>query len=132
MLLTVIMALTLASCNKVDAEGVWEDATYLNDEEFGDGAKTVTVEVKAGEDSVIFTVNTDKTTLADALTEHGLISGEVSDYGLAVYTVNGMTANWNTDGVYWALYEGDDYASGGVSFIEIKDGDSFRFELSRS
>ena len=131
-IIVVIMAVALAACNKVDPEGIWEDATYLNDEEFGKGDTTITVEVKAGEDSVIFTVNTDKTILADALTEHDLISGEMSDYGLAVYTVNGMTADWNVDGSYWSLYVGDEYAMSGVSYIEIKDGDSFRFELANA
>lgn len=130
MIVIVFSAVSLVACgNKVDPVGIWESATYLDDEELGRGDTTITVEVKAGESSVIFTVNTDKTILADALLEHELIAGELGDYGLAVYTVNGMTVDWNTDGSYWTLYIGDEYAMSGVSYIEIKNGDSFRFEL---
>ena len=126
----ILSAVSLVACgNKVDPVGIWENATYLDDEEFGRGDTTITVEVKAGESSVLFTINTDKTILADALLEHELVAGEYSEYGLAVYTINGMTANWNVDGGYWAPYVGDEYAMGGVSYIEIKNGDSFRFEL---
>ena len=129
--LVFVSIFTLSSCfNTVDAEGLWENATYRRDMTFGNGAKTVTVSVEAGENSVVFTLKTDKTTLADALTEHELVSGEVTEFGLSIYTVNGMTANFNTDNVYWALYEGDAYANGGASDIEIADGDSYRLVYS--
>lgn len=124
--LVIAAILTLAACAKVPPEGLWESATYRNDMTFGGGAKTIEVIVEAGEYSVIFTVKTDKDTLADALVEHGLISGEETQYGLSVYYVNGIKADWNTDGAYWAVYEGADYATTGVSFIEIEDGDSFK------
>ena len=131
-LLVLATLLFCVACNTVDATGVWENATYRRNVGFGNGQKTVTVIVEAGEQSVTFTVKTDKSTLADALTEHGIISGEETEYGLSVYTVNGMTANWNTDGTYWAIYEGEDYAMTGVSFIEIKDGASYRFVYSKA
>ncbi|MBQ8689352.1 MAG: DUF4430 domain-containing protein [Clostridia bacterium] len=118
---------SFAACNTVDAEGLWESATYRRDKSFGSGDTEITLTVEAGEQSVVFTVKTDKSTLADALTEHGIISGEETEYGLSVYTVNGITANWNTDKAYWALYVGEDYATSGVSFIEIKNGDAYRF-----
>lgn len=131
LVLVFVSVFSLSSCfNTVDAEGLWADATYRRDMTFGKGEKTISVTVKAGEDSVTFTVKTDKETLADALTEHDIISGEDSEYGLSVYVVNGMTADFRTENVYWAVYEGDDYASSGVSFIEIADGDSFSFVYS--
>ena len=135
-ILTLILALALilsaatalSSCNTVDAEGLWEDATYRRDKTFGSGEKTIELEVRAGEDSVTFTVKTDKTTLADALLEHGLIDGEESDaYGFTVYYVNGMEANWTKDGSYWAMYKGGEYLMTGVSSTEISDGDHYEF-----
>ncbi len=123
-------ALCLAACGGVDAEGVWENATYLKDAELGDGDTEISVIVEAGDSSVTFTVHTDATTLADALVAHGIIAGEQTEYGLTVYTVNGMRADWNTDGAYWALYIGDDYAMDGVSYIEIADGEVYRFVYS--
>ena len=57
LLLAFLCVLCLASCgNRVDATGLWEDATYLSDKTFGDGASTILVEVKAEEQSVTFTV----------------------------------------------------------------------------
>ena len=51
----LLICLAVASCNTVSAEGLWENATYRRDTEFGEGAKTVQVQVKVGEDSVTFT-----------------------------------------------------------------------------
>jgi len=126
--LIFVLVLSLFGCNTVDAEGLWQDATYRHDKTFGKGDTEITLVVEAGGESVTFTVRTDKTNLADALTEHGIVSGEVTElYGLSVYTVNGMTANWNTDGAYWSLYVGDAYATSGASFIEITDGATYKF-----
>ncbi len=125
-LLVIAAILTLAACANLPPEGLWESATYRNDMTFGNGAKTIEVTVEAGEYSVVFTVKTDKTTLADALLEHGLISGEETTYGFTVYYVNGIRADFNTDGAYWSVYEGESYATSGVSFIELEDGDSFK------
>ena len=131
LMLVFVSIFTLSSClNTVDADGVWESATYRRDMTFGNGSKTITVAVEAGDGKVVFTVKTDKTNLADALTEHGIIAGEITEFGLSVYTVNGMTANFNTENVYWALYEGEAYANGGASDIEIADGNSYRFVYS--
>lgn len=125
-LLVIVAIFSLAACAKVPPEGLWENATYRNDMTLGNGAKTIEVTVEAGEYSVVFTVKTDKDTLADALVEHGLILGEETQYGLSVYYVNGIKADWNTDGAYWSVYEGESYATSGVSFIEVEDGDSFK------
>lgn len=120
--LALVMIFSLASCNTVDAEGVWESATYLKDKEFGNGGTTVQVEVKAGEQSVTFTINTDKENLADALLEHSLIEGEDSQYGIMISHVNGMRADYTLDGAYWALYIGGEYALAGVSSTPIEAG----------
>lgn len=125
-LFTLVLVFGLSACgDKVAKTGVWENATYLEDTEFGTGATTVKVEVKAEEQSVVFTVKTDKTTLGDALLENKLIEGEESQYGLYVKKVNGITADYDTDGAYWAFYKGDEYASTGVDGAEITDGEQY-------
>lgn len=91
-------------------EGLWADALYKEDKTFGDGATTVTVKVTAGDKTVVFTVKTDKSSLGDALKEHGLAEGEGGLYS----KVNGMTADWNADQSYWAFYIGGDYAPVGL------------------
>ena len=78
-----------------------------------------------------FEIHTDKTIVGDALLELGLIAGEAGPYGLYVKTVNGITADYETDGTYWAFYEGDDYGMTGVDLTEIKAGATYAFKVSK-
>lgn len=78
-----------------------------------------------------FEIHTDKTIVGDALLELGLIAGEEGPYGLYVKTVNGITADYETDGTYWAFYEGDDYGMTGVDLTEIKTGATYAFKVSK-
>ena len=114
-LLLLMMFFSLVSCNTVDKEGLWENATYRRDVELGKGEKTFLLEVKAGEDSVTFTVHTDKENLADALLEHKLVEGENGAYGLYIKTVNGIRADYDLDGHYWGLYSNGEMLMSGAS-----------------
>lgn len=130
----VVLALLLCavSCaEKVDAEGLWQNATYRSDEEFGKGAKTIEVEVKIEEQSVTFTVNTDKETLGDALVEHGLISGEDGQYGLYVKTVNGVFADYDTDKSYWSFYKSGELLMSGVDTTPVSGGEHFEIVYTK-
>ena len=132
LMLIVFCLLGLASCgNSVDKTGLWENATYLKDTELGDGEKTITVEVKAEEQTVTFTVNTDKKTVGEALLEHKLIDGEDSEFGLYVKVVNGITADFDVDQSYWAFYIDGEMAMTGVDLTEIKEGVIYRLEYSK-
>ncbi len=132
LLLVLLTLFSLASCfNTAYKEGLWEEATYRRDMEFGNGDKTVTVVVAAGESSVTFTVHTDKDTVGAALLEHGLIAGEDGLYGLYVKVVNGITADFDEDQSYWAFYVNGDYAMSGVDLTEIDESAEYRLEYSR-
>lgn len=76
-----------------------------------------------------FEIHTDKETVGEALQDAGLIEGEEGDYGLYVKTVNGITADYDKDGVYWAFYVNDEYASESVDFTEITEGDTYAFKV---
>lgn len=78
---------------------VQADAIVLGE---GDTVFDFTVVDKEGTESR-FEIHTDETTVGDALTKVGLIEGEESEYGLYVKTVNGITADYDKDGVYWAF-----------------------------
>lgn len=78
-----------------------------------------------------FVVHTDKTIVGEALQELGLIDGDESEYGLYVKTVNGITADYDTDGVYWAFYVNGEYSQEGVDSTEIKEGDSYAFKVEK-
>lgn len=125
-LLSIVLVVCLASCgNTVDAEGLWENATYRKDTELGKGATTVQVQVKAGEESITFTIKTDKKMLGDALLEHELITGDESQYGLYIKSVNGITADYDVDKSYWGFYKNGEYMMTGVDSTEIADGEHY-------
>ncbi len=125
LLLVLLTLFSLAACNTVDKEGLWESATYRRDMEFGKGATTVEVEVKVGEQSVTFTIHTDKATLGDALLEHELISGEEGPFGLYVKVVNGITADFDVDGSWWGFYKNGEAMMSGVDGVTIADGEHY-------
>ena len=103
---------------------LWANATYTSNTTLGSGAKTVLVELKAGEASVIFTLKTDKTTLAEALLEHQLVTGEEGAYGLYIETVNGISADWDTDESWWSITK-NGVATSGASYTNIADGEHY-------
>ena len=126
-----ILIIGLVSCNMVEKTGVWENATYRKDMEFGSGAKTVVVEVKAEDEMVTFTIKTDKKTVGEALQEHGLISGEEGPYGLYVKVVNGITADYDVDKSYWSFNINGEYAMTGVDTTEIAEGVTYQLEYTK-
>ena len=78
-----------------------------------------------------FEIHTDKTIVGDALMELGLIEGEEGAYGLYVKVVNGITADYDVDGTYWAFYVGDEYGMTGVDLTEIEAGATYAFKVSK-
>ena len=130
--LSLVFIICLASCgNTIAKEGLWEDATYRKDTTLGGGETTVLVEVKVDDQSVTFTIKTDKTTLGDALLEHELLDGEDSEYGLYVKVVNGITADYDVDQSYWGFYKDGEYLMSGVDTTEINDGEHYEIVYSK-
>lgn len=133
--LALVCLLGLAACKKevnaVEAKGLWKDATYLEDMTFGEGKNTAIVEVKAGEQSVTFTVNTDEEMLGAALLEHKLIDGDQGDYGLYIKKVNGITADYDTDKAYWGFYINGEYATTGVDSTKIEKDATYKLEYTK-
>ena len=124
-------ATATATATAAEAEGVWSTAVFTEDIGLGTGKTAVEVEVKAEDKSVTFTLHTDKTTLGDALMEQHLIAGEQSEYGLYVKVVNGITADYDKDGHYWALSKGGEALMTGVDTTEIKDGEHYELVYAK-
>ena len=82
--------------------------------------------------AVTFTVHTDEKTVGDALLKLHVVAGEASSYGLYVKTVNGMTADYDKDGVYWAFYIDGEYAMTGVDATNITDGAQYVFRMEKA
>ena len=91
------------------------------------GAKEITVTVvhKDGSEKV-FTYRTDEEFLGPVILSEGLVEGEEGPYGLMISAVDGEAAVWETDGAYWSLYIGEEYAMSGADTTPIADGDTFK------
>ena len=125
--IVMVLLLCLVSCNTVDKEGLWEEATYRRDTTVGKGDTTVELKVTAGDDSIVITVKTDEKMLGDALLESGIVEGDKEIYGLYVKKVNGIRADYNLDKAYWQLIVNGKSSLVGVDFVEITEGDTYEF-----
>lgn len=132
MVLIVAMALFTTGCNGSagKASPSAGGQKVADGSVVGEGSKEfgLTVEDKDGAQTQL-EIHTDKDTVGDALSELGLIIGKKSEYGLYVETVNGVTADYDKDGVYWAFYVNGEYAQAGVDSTEITEGDSYSFKM---
>ena len=150
LILALLLSLCLFSCKKdetenpqtpsgaenepggtIAPEGLWKDATYLSDAEFGEGAKTVTVKVIAEDKSVTFTIKTDAKTLGEALLEHELVAGDQGDFGLYIKYVNGIRADYDLDKRYWNFTKNGEYMMTGADMTEITDGETYEFTYAK-
>lgn len=78
-----------------------------------------------------FEIHTDKKTVGEALLDLRLIDGDAGEFGLYVKTVNGVTLDYNKDGMYWAFYENGQYAQAGVDLTEIVPGTNYEFRAEK-
>ena len=134
LMLIIVMMISLASCDyfiRKDLPEIWQDATYVQDTELGEGSKTLVVRVEVEENSVTFTIHTDAETVGEALLAHGIIAGEESQYGLYIKQVNGMTADYDIDQTYWAFYINGEYGMTGVDTTPISESEVYSLVRSR-
>lgn len=86
---------------------------------------TVIVKDKDGK-STEFKIETKKTNLADALLEKALVTGDTTEYGLYIKTVNGIRADYAEDKAYWAILDKDgNMLQTGASSTPVAEGDTF-------
>ena len=132
-LLALTLVLALCACAKTDP--VPEGKTTVgvkSGETLGTGNTTFSVEVTNAEGSkTTFAVKTDEKTVGAALQALNLISGEKGDYGLYVKEVTGITADYETDGSYWAFYIDGQYAATAVDLTDVQDGAVYGFAVEK-
>ena len=135
LVLTAAMALTMTACgtSAVDSDPASGSQTATEEiKSIGEGAVEFNLTVSDLEGkSTVFAVKTDKKTVGDALLELELIEGEESEYGLFIKKVNGITADYDTDGTYWAFYINGEYASSGVDTTDVTAGASYELRVSK-
>ena len=144
MVLIVAMALFTTGCNDGAADGGngsssaeagntgsrADGGTSAEPEQLGEGSTAFlfTVVDREGVETQ-FEIHTDRETVGEALLELDLIDGDESEYGLFVKTVNGITADYDKDGVYWAFYVNGEYAATGVDATKVTEGESYAFKV---
>ena len=122
-----------AASSEVVSEAVSEEAASTA--EAADSAAaiqfTFTVTGEDGGSTVLTLDAADGEKLSDALAAADVISEDEAAAGF-VTTVNGVTADYNADGAWWCLTDGDgEMTSVGVADIELHDGDSYAFTYTK-
>lgn len=141
MVLIVAMALT-TGCGKKDTGADAGQASSQSQTEsgsteadvkvLGEGATVFYVTVTDKDDNETkFEIHTDEEMVGAALLEHGLIAGEESAYGLFIKEVNGITADYDVDGTYWAFYIDGEYAMSGADTTPVTAGSTYAFKVEK-
>ncbi len=149
--LMAVIALVAVGCNgnqikeqpKVENSGKADSSSNLNNDALkdenaskddskvmGEGSTRFYLEVvdKAG-NIERFEINTDKETVGDALLELEIISGDKGAYGLYIKYVNGIRADYDKDGTYWAFYIDGEYAMSGVDTTKVEAGKTYSLKI---
>lgn len=130
--LSALLPLTLVACGNKDADQSSGSKVIENGAIIGEGDKSFVTEVADAEGNTIkFTVQTDEKTVGEALQKLGVIEGEESDYGLYIKVVNGITADYDKDGAYWAFYVDGQYAMTGADMTDAVDGSVYTFRVEK-
>ena len=118
--LIAAMVLSFAACGSKDEGDV------------NVGPKTFTFQVVNPDGSAKdFTITSEAKTVGEALMAEGLIAGEDGPYGLYVKTVDGLTLDYDKDGMYWAFYVNGEYGMSGCELTDIEDGASYAFKAEK-
>ncbi len=130
--LTVAMALAAAGCAKQETEAPAEAVIQTDGETLGEGALAFPLTVTGADGAELHAeIRTDRETVGEALQELGVIDGEDSPTGLYVKVVNGIAADYDADGSYWAFYINGAYAQTGVDSTPIVEGESYAFKVEQ-
>lgn len=98
-----------------------------------EGSKSITIQViNDNNETSTYELKTDAEYLRQAMEEaEGLtFSGQESEYGMMVDTVNGVRADYSENGAYWSFYVNGDYCNYGIDSQPVLDGDIFSIEYT--
>ena len=120
LLLTLCMALSLCACVV---------ANPLPEEQLEAPRKKVSftvIVVHSDGSEKNFTYETTEEFVGPVLTADGLIKGNDGPYGLEITEVDGEEAIYSTNGAYWAVFEGEEYALQGIDTTPVVDGGIYK------
>lgn len=119
LILAIVTLISLTACGK-PAETEGPKVTF-----------TLTI-VDADGNETVHEIETTKTTVGAALMDKGMLEGEESEYGLYIKSVNGIVADYETTGTYWAFYIDGEYAMTGVDQTDITEGVSYMLKVEKA
>ena len=117
LLLALIMVISLTACAAAKPEAK------------GASFSVIVTDLEGKETTFEYT--SSAASVGEALVAEGLIAGHKTEYGLYIDTVNGITADWDTDQTYWAFYVNGEYASAGIDATAIAAGTTYGLVLTK-
>ena len=132
-ILLALLTLTLVfvGCQeKFDPTDFWKISAVREDTTYGDGANTLSITVTMGSKSILLTIKTNAATVKDALAEHELIHGEQQGIGYMMTTLIGISADYDTDGAYWAFKQNGEFVMTGIDSTPITGDAAYEFVYS--
>ncbi len=133
-LLALALAVAFVACSEAGSKKsseLWETALYTEDTTLGSGEKTICVDVVADKKTVTFTLKTDADNLGAALTEAGLIKGDMGEFGIYINEANGITASWDKDKAYWALTKNKELLMTSADATKIASGEHYELVYTK-
>ena len=128
--LVAAMALFATGCGK--SHDTSRPLLYGEDCALGQGDTQFELTVAdADGKEIVFDISTNQTTVGAALQELELIEGEEGDYGLYIKSVNGLVADYDTTGTYWAFYINGEYAMSGADTTTIEEGTAYALRVEK-
>ncbi|MBR4857633.1 MAG: DUF4430 domain-containing protein [Clostridia bacterium] len=134
-LIAMLLMLLMCACdanNSPDEDKVLYPEAAQSVVELGSGNKQFNFTAVDGEGTGYkFSISTDKTYVGEALEELGLLEGSEGEFGLYVNKVNGIYAQYEVTGTYWAFYVDGVYASLGIDMTEITDNATYEMKIEK-
>ena len=122
---SVFFAILLAAVMAVFL-GIW----YVARPQISAGEKDLSIQVIHGDLSTrIFEITTSAEFLGDALTEHGIVQGEMGPYGLYILTADGETAD-EANQEWWCITRSGESLTTGASETPISNGETYELTLT--
>lgn len=129
LLMTICLALSLCAC--VVTTPLPEEQLPQKQETPEKKVSFTVIVVHADGTEKTFTYETAEEFVGPVLTAAGLIKGNNGQYGLEITEVDGEQAIYATDGAYWAVYEGEEYAMQGIDTTPVVEGKTYKLVYTK-
>ncbi len=125
------LSVMLGCANEKDIETTTTEVVSVNPGDDG-YQKSFTFEVVDKDENKKQTeILTNGQYVGKVLQELGYIKGEQGEFGIYIKEVNGIIADYDVDGTYWAFYVNGEMSMKGADQVEIVDGATYSFRVEK-